>query len=270
MRGASRATLAEATRQLAAAATSAAAARTLGDELFAVVTLLDAEPAVRRALTDGSRPADARTGLARDLLGGRVGDATVDLVAGLAAGQWSRPADLSDAVEQLAVLSIAAAAERGRHLDDLEDQLFRFGRVVAGTPELRTVLSSLDVPAEYKEGLLGSLLEGKVTPDARRLIGEAAVHPRGRSLDATLAEYARLAAQWRERLIAVVRVAIALSAAQLERLAAALAAEYGHEIHLNVLIDPNVVGGISVRIGDEFIDGSVASRLAELRRRLAA
>ena len=110
MRGASRATLAEATRQLAAAATSAAAARTLGDELFAVVALLDAEPAVRRALTDGSRPADARTGLARDLLGGRVGDATVDLVAGLAAGQWSRPADLSDAVEQLAVLSIAAAA----------------------------------------------------------------------------------------------------------------------------------------------------------------
>jgi len=270
MRGASRASLAEARQQLSAAVTSAAAARTLGDELFAVVTLVDGEPAVRRALTDGSRPVDARTALARDLLGGRVSDATLQLIETLVAGQWSRPADLPDAVEQLAVLAISAAAERGHHLDDLEDQLFRFGRVVAGAPELRTVLSNPDVPAEHKVGLLDALLEGKVTPDARRLISEAATHPRGRSLDATLAEYARLAAQWRERLIAVVRVAIALSAAQRERLAAALAAEYGHEIHLNVLIDPNVVGGISVRIGDDFIDGSVASRLAELRRRLAA
>jgi len=168
------------------------------------------------------------------------------------------------------VLSISAAAERGRHLDDLEDQLFRFGRVVAGSPELRTVLSNPDIPADYKRGLLDSLLEGKATPDARRLIAEAAVHSRGRNLDASLTGYARLAAQWRERLIAVVRVAIALSAEQRARLAAALEAAYGHEIHLNVIVDPNLVGGISVRIGDEFIDGSVASRLAELRRRLAA
>jgi len=270
MRGASRASLAEAMPRLSAAVTSAAAARKLGDELFAVVTLLDAEPAVRRALTDGSRPAEARTGLVRDLLGGRVGDATLDLVASLAAGHWAGPADLSEAVEQLAVLAIAAAAERGRHLDDLEDELFRFGRVVAGAPEMRNVLSNPDVPADLKRGLLDSLLEGKATADSRRLIAEAAVHPRGRSLDATLAEYARLAARWRERLIAVVRVAIALSADQRERLAAALEAAYEHEIHLNVIIDPQVIGGMSVRIGDEFIDGTVASRLAQLRRRLAA
>ena len=80
MRGASRASLAEARQQLSAAVTSAAAARTLGDELFAVVALLDAEPALRRALADSSRPAEARTGLVRDLLGGKVGDATLDLV----------------------------------------------------------------------------------------------------------------------------------------------------------------------------------------------
>ena len=270
MRGASRASLAEARQQLSAAVTSAAAARTLGDELFAVATLLDSEHGLRRALTDGSGPAEARTGLVRDVLGGRIGDATLDLVAGLAAGQWSRPADLPEAVEQLAVLAIVAAAERGRHLDDTEDELFRFGRVVAGAPELRTVLSNPDVPATYKRGLLDSLLEGKATADARRLIGEAAEHPRGRSLDATLTEYARLAALWRERLIATVRVAIALIAGQRERLSAALQAAYEHEVHLNVVIDPHVVGGMSVRIGDEFIDGSVASRLAVLRRRLAA
>jgi F-type H+-transporting ATPase subunit delta len=245
-------------------------ASTMGDELFAVLALLDAEPAVRRALSDSSRPSAARVALATGLLSGRVGQPAVDLVARLAAGRWSVPADLSEAVEELAVLAIAAAAEQEGELDDLEDQVFRFSRVVAGAPQLRTVLSNPDVPAEHKRRLLDSLLEGKATATARRLISEAATYARGRSLDASLAEFARLAAQWRERLIAVVRVAVPLSADQRERLVAALGSVYGHEIHLNVIVDPQVVGGMSVRIGDEFIDGSVASRLALLRRRLAA
>ena len=270
MRGASRVSLAEARQQLSGAVTSAAAARTLGDELFAILELLDAQPGVRRALTDSSRPAEARSGLARTLLGGRVSDATLDLFASICASRWSAPRDLAAAVEQLAVLAIAAAAERGRHLDDLEDQLFRFGRVVAGAPDLRSVLSNAEIPARYKRQLLGTLLEGKVVPDTLRLVDEAAVHSRGRSLDASLAEYARLAAQWRQRLIAVVRVALQLTARQRERLVSALEAAYGHEIHLDVIVDPGVLGGMSIQIGDEFIDGSVLSRLSTLRRRLAA
>jgi F-type H+-transporting ATPase subunit delta len=96
------------------------------------------------------------------------------------------------------------------------------------------------------------------------------VYPRGRSLDATLDEYARLAAAWRQRLIALVRVAGGLDEDQRARLTAALSHTYGRDIHLNVVIDPEVVGGMSIQIGDEFIDGSVASRLAQLRQRLAS
>ena len=270
MRGASRASLAEARQRLSAAVTSAAEARTLGDEFFAILELLDEQPGLRRALTDSSRPAESRSRLARGLLGGKVSDATLDLFVSMCASRWSAPGDLPDAVEQLAVLAISAAAERGRHLDDLEDQLFRFGRVVAGAPDLRSMLSNPQIPARYKRQLLGTLLEGKVTPDTLRLVDEAAVHPRGRSLDASLAEYARLAAQWRQRLIAVVRVARELTERQRERLVSALESAYGHEIHLDVIVDPDVLGGMSIQIGDEFIDGSVASRLTTLRRRLAA
>jgi len=179
-------------------------------------------------------------------------------------------ADLASAVEEIAVTAFAAAAERARHLDDLEDQLFRFGRVVMSAPELRTVLSNLTIPAQYKRQLLDTLLEGKVTADARQLIDEAAEHPRGRSVDVTLDHYAQWTAQWRQRLIAVARVALPLTDRQRERLIAALEGAYGHEVHLDVIVDPRVEGGISVQIGDEFIDGSVASRLAALRRRLAA
>jgi F-type H+-transporting ATPase subunit delta len=168
------------------------------------------------------------------------------------------------------VLATAAAAESEGQLDDLEDELFRFGRIVGTAPELRSALSDPKLPADGKRGLLDTLLAGKVTPAALRLITQAAVYPRGRSLDATLDEYARLAAAWRQRLIAVVRVADGLDEDQRLRLAAALSHTYDREIHLNVLIDPEVVGGMSIQIGDEFLDGSMASRLAQLRQRLAS
>jgi F-type H+-transporting ATPase subunit delta len=270
MRGASRASLSEARDRLVAAVAQPGTAAVLSDELFAVVTLLDAQLPLRRALTDPTRPPAARTGLARTLLEGKVSPATLDLLGGLAGAHWSAPRDLATATEQLAVLAAAAAASEAGQLDDVEDELFRFGQVVAASPPLRAALSSPVAPAELKRRLLDTLLEGKVTSTSLRLVTQASVHPRGRSLDASLLEYARLVAEWRQRLIAVVRVAVPLSDSERDRLAAALAAAFGHGVHLDVLLDPGVLGGISVRIGDEFIDGSVASRLAALRRRLAA
>jgi F-type H+-transporting ATPase subunit delta len=270
MRGPSRAALAEARQRLSEAVTSAAGARTLGEELFAILGVLDEEAGLRRALSDNSRPVRARDELARRLFGDQVSDETLSLFTSMCESRWSSAADLASAVEEIAVTAFAAAAERARHLDDLEDQLFRFGRVVMGSPELRTVLSNLTIPAQYKRQMLDSLLEGKVTADARQLIGEAAEHPRGRGVDMTLDHYAQWTAQWRQRLIAVARVALPLTDRQRERLIAALESAYGHEVHLDVIVDPRVEGGISVQIGDEFIDGSVASRLAALRRRLAA
>jgi F-type H+-transporting ATPase subunit delta len=270
MRGASRASLSEARDRLVSAVDERGVAAGLSDELFAFVTLLDAQPTLRRALTDPTRPPAARTGLADSLLQGKVSPVTLDLLGHLAGARWSEPRDLAAAAEQLAVLAAAAAAGEAGQLDEVEDELFRFGQLVAANPQLRSALSSPVAPADLKRQLLDTLLDGKVTDTSLRLITQAAVHPRGRSLDASLTEYARLAAEWRQRLIAVVRVAVPLSDTERDRLSAALAAAFGHGIHLDVLLDPGVLGGISVRIGDEFIDGSVASRLTALRRRLAA
>jgi F-type H+-transporting ATPase subunit delta len=270
MRGASRATLAEAREQLAAIRLNAESAASLGDELFAVTGLLDGDPGLRRALSDPARPASAKTGLVRALLDGKVSDATLKLVTALAAGRWSAPGDLPDAAEQLAALATARGARSSRSLDDMEDALFRFGRVVAANPDLRAALANPFIAAQRKLDLLDGLLGGKVAAPAMRLINQAATHSRGRSLDASLQLYAKLAAEVRERLIAEVHVAVPLTDAQRDRLEAALAASYGHDVQLNVVLDPEVLGGMSVQIGDELIDGTTASRLAELRRRLAA
>jgi F-type H+-transporting ATPase subunit delta len=270
VRGASRASLAEAKEQLAAVISGGADLGQLGDELFAVAALLDAEAGLRRMLSDPAREAQAKTGVAGELLGSRIAPVTLELVRGLVSARWSEPADLPDAAEQLAALTIIEIADQQHQLDDLEDELFRFGRIVNAEPALRTALSSPFIPAERKRELLGTLLGGKVTEPTLRLVTQAAVQARARSLDASLEEYARLAAERRERLVAEVHVAVALTAAQRRRLAAALAASYGHDVHLNIVLDPRVIGGMSVQISGELIDGSMASRLAGLRRRLAS
>jgi F-type H+-transporting ATPase subunit delta len=270
MRGASRASLADAKQRVGALTDRSQEAGRVGDELFAVVDLLDGQPPLRRALADPSSARDARAGLLTAVLGGEVSPDTAELVSSVVMAQWSSASDLVDAIEQLAVLAIVAEADRAGRLDDLEDDLFRFGRVVGSDAELRAALSNPFAPAEAKQELVNGLLADKVIPQTIQLVTQAALYPRGRSLDRSLEEYARLAAEQRERLVAEVRVATELSAEQRSRLTAALAAKYGHEVHLNLVLDPQVIGGMIIRIRGEQIDGSVASRLAEVRRGLAA
>ena len=270
MRGASRASLASLTERLPAEQISSATVATrLGDELFAVVGLLDAEHGLRRALSDPGKPAEEKGAIARTLLHGKVSQRTEALVAAAVESRWATPGDMVDALEELAVEAMVLAAEADDALDDLEDGLFRFGRVVAAQPDLRAALDSTWLPAERKRDLLAALLRGKVSPVTLRLITQMVTLPRGRPLPVALDMCASITARHREQLIAVVRSAVDLSEAQRSRLAEALAASYGHRVHLNVVIDPSVVGGISVRIGDELIDGTVASRLSTVRRELA-
>jgi F-type H+-transporting ATPase subunit delta len=270
MRGISRASIAELEARLEPLTTDPVAAADLGNELFAVAGALASQPALRRALGDLSRPASARRALATSVFAGKISDEALGVVEAVAAARWSAAGDLTDAVEQLAVQAVVVAAEENDHLDELEDELFRFGRIVASAPELRIALTNPFASAQAKRELLSRLLADKVTPESLRLITEAAVSPLGRSLDVSLAEYARLAARRRERLVAEVHVAVPLTDQQRVRLASALATAYGHQVHLNVVVDPKVSGGMTVRIGDELIDGSVATKLATARRRLVA
>lgn len=276
MRGASRASYAELRERLAdalasgrsAAARRAATAERTGDELFAVVRLLDSEHGLRRALADPTKPSQEKAAVAKRLLHGKVSAGTENLVAEAVAARWASPGDLTDALEQLAIEALTLAAQYSGRLDDLEDDLFRFARVVSGQPALRTALVG-PADEDAKRSLLANLLSGKVSSPALSLITQVLTHPRGRSPQMVLDLCAGIAARRREQLIAVVRVATELTAEQRRRLATTLAAAYGQEIHLNVVLDPSVIGGVSVQIGDELIDGTAASRLAEVRRKLA-
>ncbi len=267
MRGASRASHARLRDRLGEVAVGPATSEQIGDQLFAVVRLLDSEHGLRRALADPTKPPAEKAAVARRLLQGRVSEATEGLVADAAAAHWASSGDFADALEQLAIEALTMAAQYGGTLDDLEDDLFRFGRVVSAQTGLRAALIGQTTP-DAKASLLANLLTDKVSGPSLSLITQVLTRPRGRSSQTVLDLAASIAARRREQLIAVVRVATELSAAQRRRLLETLTAAYGQGVHLNVVHDPGVIGGVSVQIGDELIDGTAASRLAEVRRRL--
>jgi len=269
MQGASRASLAQARaaleRQLASSGLDAAQ---IGDELFGVVGMIDTQVALRRALSDPALEGDRKAGLIEAVVGSQVSAATLEILRGVVAARWSRMRDLPDTIETLAVLADLIGADRDGVADDVEDELFRFGRIVEARPALRDALSSHTLPDANKTALVEALLDGKATATTLRLVTQVATRPRGRSPEDALAAYGEIAAQRRDRLVARVTTAIPLSDAEGERLRSALAGIYGHDVHLQIEIDAALVGGVVVQVGDEVLDGSVAGRLADARRRL--
>ncbi len=240
----------------------------LGSELFAVVGMLDAQPMLRRVLSEPSVEARARTGMADSLLSGKVSETAVQVVTAAVSERWSRSRDLVDTLERCAVIAEATKAERSGDLDALEDALFRFGRILVANPELRDVLSNRATPLAVRRNVLDQLIEHKVSPATLDLLGQLLVG-RQRSLATGLEHYQKIIAARRRRVVATVWVAAPLHDDQLDRLAHALARQYSHEVHLNMVVDPTVLGGVRVAIGDDVIDSTVQNRIAQAQRRIA-
>ncbi len=271
MQGASRESLRETQEAFDAAVAGTGAdrlTRTAGD-LFAVVGLLASQPGLRRALSDPSLPGDRKGEVIESLLGSQLTAEALAVVRDAVRRRWAEPGDLTDAVETLAAQAAFTGAEREGRLDEVEDELFRFARIVDSQPQLRAALTDPSLPDARKVELLASLLGSKVAPTTLQVIDYVVTEPRGRTFERAVAQFVRLAAARRERLVARVTSAVALDAAQQERLGAGLARVYGRQVQLELEVDPQLVGGVVVTIGDEVIDGSIASRLKDARRRLA-
>ncbi|KFU81286.1 ATP synthase F1 subcomplex delta subunit [Amycolatopsis lurida] len=251
---------------LAAAGTDPA---TVGDELLSVVTLLDREIGLRRAVADGSASSEARIGLARGILAGKVSEPALQVLDSVAGSRWSSPRELTDGLEALGRSALLTSAEKSGNIDAVEDQLFRVSRIVAGEPELERALADLTAPAEAKRTLVRTLFADKVDVVTETLVEQVVLRAKGRGVGNALEELVRLAAERRERSVARVTSASALSGEQQARLSEKLNALYGRQLALHVEVDPSLGGGLVVRVGDEVIDGSTAGRIDALRRRLA-
>jgi F-type H+-transporting ATPase subunit delta len=234
-------------------------------ELFAAAHTVGDSSQLSGALADSSAPAAARRQVVTSVFGPSVQPVTASLLTAVVDQRWSSAADMVDAIEELAVRAAAVAAPDA----DVEEELFRFSRLVAENPELELALGSRLGDAAAKGALVRTLIGGRVSGATALIAASLVQQPRDRRVRQLLSRATKVVADQRGRKVATVYAASPLSTAQIDRLAAALSQRYGTQVSLNTVVDPTVVGGLRVQIADDVIDASVSSRLADLRQRLA-
>ena len=240
---------------------------TIERELFAIVDTLDGSGSLRRALTDPAREGDDKAALVASLFS-QFDARVVAVVSDFARARWSSEADLATSIEDAGVLALLASAGAQGTLHTVEEQLFRFERELVGNPELLAAVGDRTLPASARVGVVKDVLKGKADDVTIALVERVVGAPRGARVLTLVRRLVQAAADRRERLVARVTAAVELSASQRDRLTAILTKAYGHEIQLNVAVEPQVLGGIKVQVGSEVVDGTVVSRLADARRRL--
>ncbi len=245
---------------------SGGSAEGLGEELFGVAALLRGEPALRRIATDASIDGTAKADLAGNVFAEAVGATTLSLVKSAVQHRWTKPRDLADVIEELGVL--AAVRSAGEDGGKISDELFGVRQLIDQADGLRTALSDPSRSAADKGALLRDLFQSQVLPSTMLLVEQAANGTHG-AIDGALEAYQHTAAHARGEKVATVHTARELSEGDRTRLTAALSAQYDTTVHLQVVVDPEVVGGLRVHIGDDVIDGTVASKIEDAQRRLA-
>lgn len=259
-RGASAGAVAALTDQLKANGAS----EDLAGELYSVAGLLRSDPALRRFLADPTVGIEAKTGLVAQVFDGKVSAGTAAVLKGIAEKRWTGSGDIANAAERLSEIAVVLSAGDHRALCD---ELFAIGRAVDGNPELRDALSDPHRSTVDKATLLTNAF-ASASPAALALAKQSLGGSYG-TVSKALDAYRRLAADVNGEGIATVTVAAPLSTEQSDRLTAALSKLYTRPIHTNTVVDAALLGGVKVEIGDDVIDGTIATRLENAGRLLA-
>ncbi|MCB0968094.1 MAG: ATP synthase F1 subunit delta [Ilumatobacter sp.] len=175
---------------------------------------------------------------------------------------------MSDARVQGYAKALFEVARAEGTLDEVEDELFRFARSYESSDELRTALSDEGIPAAKRQAIIEDLLGGKATPTTIQLVSMVVGSGRTRDLPAIIDKLVARASSSKNLAVAEVRSAVPLTDDQQARLKAALANATGSDVNLKVVVDPSIIGGIVATVGDTVIDGSVRTRVDQLKSRL--
>lgn len=243
----------------------------LSSELVSVAQMLDREIVVTRYLTVPAEDAGPRVRLIERLLSGKVGDVTLEVLRAAVSERWSANSDLIDALEHLSRQALLEIAERENKVDEVEEQLFRFSRILDVQPRLAILLGDYAVPVEGRVGLLRKVLDSAsitVNPIVAALLTQTVELLRGRPAEEAVQFLAEVAVARRGEVVAQVSAAADLSDAQRSRLTEVLSRIYGHPVSVQLQIDTELLGGLLIAVADEVIDGTLASRLAAAEAQL--
>lgn len=238
------------------------AASGLGRELLNASVQLDRNPGLLAALADPAATPETKTELI-DRLFAEAGSTTRKVLAAVAAQRWSNVDELVDGVEELGIRA-EALAQSG-----LGQELLAIEQVISSSHELELTLGSKLGDADPKVTVVRSLFEGKVSPAALEVASHIVAQPRGRRIGRVLKDFARIVADQDGAELATVTLAAPLDESRLARLQEILATTAGRPVKITTVVDPTLVGGMHIQIGDRVIDGSVKARLDDLRLQLA-
>ncbi|WP_165164329.1 F0F1 ATP synthase subunit delta [Corynebacterium qintianiae] len=248
---------------------SVAAAAQIGTELFLVVDQLDRERALRVAVADQSLEPAQREGIVNDVFGPKVAEPTRQVLAAAAKQEWSTPRDLRTGLVNLGRRALLKGAQEQGQLEQVENELFQLSVLLENEKQLTQLLSDRTATADKKRGLLASVIYGKVTVFTEALALQVIGRPAHNPVD-DLAAVATQVAELRGKTVARVATAEELDGSQRETLAGKLEQIYGREMAIHSEVDPSLLGGMVIRVGDEVIDGSTRGKITRLRADLAA
>lgn len=260
-----------ATREALAASRAALSATSgvtlaVAEELFSAGRVIGSSAQLRAVLADPSTPATDKQGLIDSIFGRRLGAKSKKILDVTVTQRWSGQDDLLSGIEELGLRAAAISAPAST---SIEAELFEFGNAVSSDPELELAVGSKRGDDEAKVALVDALLAKKVSPQTLAIVHQLVLQPRGRRIGELLSSSASVVADQSGLAIATVTSAAPIGAAQLGRLQKGLASSYGREIKINLVVDPSIIGGLRVQVGDDVIDGTVARKLADLRLQLA-
>jgi len=251
-------------------AISGLASTSIGKELLSVANLLESESRLRRNLADSGFTAEVRSNLVKEVLATRVSAEASAVVQKIAAARWFKDSALVEAIESAGALVILAATENAKAIDRVEEEIFYFARLVDRESDLQMALSGSANSSAAKAKLVADLLSGQAHEDSVALVAQFLAHPRGRRVSQALDSLSALAAARHGRVVATVTSAISLTSNQKSRIAAALGQIYNCEVVIDAVVNPTVIGGVSVQVGDDVIDGTISTRIQSATRQFQA
>lgn len=237
----------------------------IADELVSVAELFEDQDIIARYLTQPSDDPQPRIQLLDRLVSGKVADATLSVLKAAVTQRWSVSTDLIDCLEHISRQALFDVAEQAGQISEVEDQLFRFSRLLDAQPRLAILLGDYTTPAEGRISLLDNVLSAaaeQANPITVTLLAHTIGLLRHQSASDAVVFLTQVAVARRGDVIAQVSAAADLTPAQRTRVGQILSRIYGHPVTVHLEINPDLLGGLAIAVGDEVIDGTLASRLA--------
>ena len=241
----------------------------IGNELFSVTNVLDRNIRLERALTDPSRPVADKVALLNKLVGDQAHEMTMEILTDLVGRRWSRVSDIANAVEDFGVDGMMYYADATDATLQVSIELAELHSALLNLPVVRSGLSSDRAPAEARIKLLYALVGNKdLNKVTMRLAEHAACNPRRRRYLSTIHWLINKFSRHMGESMVTVTTAAPLNPEQVDKLIAVYSKKLGRPVHINSNVDPTVIGGMRIEIGDEVTDNTVVAQLQQLQRRV--